>query len=91
MHACGFWGSRQNAFFDVRVFHPNAQGHYNSNFSTVYRHHEMMKKREYGDKVWEVELASFIPLVFLTTGGIGREETVLHILSAGRTSGQGVQ
>ena len=38
----------------------------------------MMKKREYGDRVWEVELASFTPLVFSTTGGMGREGTVFY-------------
>ena len=40
--------------------------------------HEMMKKSEYGDRVWEVELASFTPLVFSTTGGMGREGTVFY-------------
>ena len=39
---------------------------------------EMMKKREYGDRVREVELASFTPLVFSTTGGMGREGTVFY-------------
>ena len=24
IHARGFWGRRQSAFFDIRVFHPNA-------------------------------------------------------------------
>ena len=38
----------------------------------------MMKKREYGDRVQEVELASFTPLVFSTTGGMGREGTVFY-------------
>ena len=37
-----------------------------------------MKKREYGDRVWEVELALFTPLVFSTTGGMGREGTVFY-------------
>ena len=37
-----------------------------------------MKKREYGDRVREVELASFTPLVFSTTGGMGREGTVFY-------------
>ena len=44
----------------------------------VYRRQEMMKKREYGDRVWEVELASFTPLVFSTTGGMGREGNVFY-------------
>ena len=51
----------------------------NSSISAVYRRHEMMKK-EYGDRprVWEVELASFTPLVFSITGGMGREGTVFY-------------
>ena len=78
IHACGFWGRRQSAFFDVRVFHPNARSYRNSNISAVYRRQEMMKKREYGDRVREVELASFTPLVFSTTGGMGREGNVFY-------------
>ena len=38
----------------------------------------MMKKREYDDRVREIELASFAPLVFSTTGGMGREGTVFY-------------
>ena len=78
IHARGFWGRRQSAFFDVRVFHPNARSYRNSNISAVYRRQEMMKKREYGDRVREVELASFTPLVFSTTGGMGREGNVFY-------------
>ena len=44
IHACEFWGRRQSAFFDVRVFHPNARSYRNSSISAVYRCHEMMKK-----------------------------------------------
>ena len=78
-HAYGFWGRQQSAFFDVRVFHPNARSYHNSSISaTVYRRHEMMKKREYGDRVWEVELASFTPQVFSISGGMGREGTVFY-------------
>ena len=77
-HARGFWGRRQSAFFDVRVFHPNARSYRNSNISAVYRRQEMMKKREYSDRVREVELASFTPLVFSTTGGMGREGNVFY-------------
>jgi len=31
------------------------------------------RKREYGDCICEVESASFTPLIFSTTGGMGRE------------------
>ena len=73
IHACGFWGQQQSAFFDIRAFHPNAQSYRNTSILSAYRCHEQQKKREYGDRVREVELASFTPLVFSTTGGMGKE------------------
>ena len=78
IHARGFWGQRQDAFFDVRVFHPNVPSYHNSTIPSIYRRHEQEKKREYGDCVREVEKASFTPLVFETTGGMGREATVFY-------------
>ena len=69
IRATGFWGRQQCAFFDVRVFHPNAQS---------YRRHELAKKREYGDRISEVENGSFTPLVFAIIGGMGREATLLY-------------
>ena len=75
IHARGFWGRRQGAFFDVRVFHPNPPSYRNSTIPAVYRQE---KKREYGDCVREVEKASFTPLVFVTTGGMGKEATVFY-------------
>ena len=73
IHARRFWGRQQSAFFDVRVFHPNAPSYRKCSISSVYRRHELQKKREYGDRIREVESASFTPLVFSTTGGMGRE------------------
>ena len=37
-----------------------------------------MRKSEYGNRVREVELALFTHLLFLTTGGMGREGTVFY-------------
>jgi len=42
-------------------------------FAHPNRRHELQKKREYGDRSSEMESASFTPLVFSTTGGMGRE------------------
>ena len=44
-----------------------------SSIQSLYRRHEQEKKREYGDSVREIEQASFTPLVFATTGGMGRD------------------
>ncbi len=73
IRARGFWGRQQSAFFDVRVFYPNAPSYRNTIIPALYRRHEQAKKREYGDRVREIEFASFTPLVFATTGGMGRE------------------
>jgi len=78
IHARGFWRRQQSAFFDVRVFHPNAPSYRKTSISSIYRRHELQKKREYGDRIREVELASFTPLVFSTTGGMGREGLVFY-------------
>ena len=78
IHAYGFWGRRQCACFDVRVFHPNAPSYRGSSIQSLDRCHEQEKKREYGDRVQEVEHASFTSLVFATTGGIGKEATIFY-------------
>ena len=78
IRATGFWGRQQCAFFDIRVFHPNARSYRHSCISSLYRRHELTKKREYGDRIREVENGSFTPLVFATTGGMGREATLFY-------------
>ena len=84
--ARGFWGRRQGAFLDVRVFHLYGLSYRHSSIPSVYRHHELQKKREYGECVREVELASFTPLVFGTTSGMGKEALVFYCRLADRLS-----
>ena len=51
IHARGFWGRRQGALFDVRVFHPNAPSYRQTRVASLFRRHELEKKREYGDRI----------------------------------------
>ena len=37
----------------------------------IYHHQEMEKKRMYNDRIIQVEKASFVPLIFTTSGGLG--------------------
>ena len=76
--ARGFWNMSQDAFFDVRVFYPNASSNYSTDLSSVYRRHEQSKKREYGQRVREIERGVLTPLVLSTTGGMGREATTYY-------------
>ena len=78
VRATGFWGRRQGAFFDIRVFHPNASCYLKTQPASLFRRHELEKKREYGDRVRSVECGSFTPLVFSTFGGLGRKATIFY-------------
>ena len=35
--ARGFWGRHQSAYFDVRLFHPNAPSYRNTSIQALYR------------------------------------------------------
>ena len=78
IHTRGFWGRRQGALFDVRVFHPNAPSYCQTRVVSLFRRHELEKKREYGDRVRNVDCESFTPLVFSTFGGLGKEATIFY-------------
>ena len=69
----GFWCRGQRAFFDVRIFDPNAQRHENKTIKRCYQLNKHEKKRDYSSRILNVEQGSFTPLVFSITGGIGRE------------------
>ena len=51
----GFWSRGREAFFDVKVFHPNTPTYRNRDLAALYKMHEGIKKREYGERVREVE------------------------------------
>ena len=77
--ASGFWGSTfERAFFDVRVFNPFAPSNRHSSIAATYRQHERVKKRQYEQRIWEIEHSSFTPLVFSTTGGLAPAATTFY-------------
>ena len=76
--ASGFWGGRHDrAFFDVRVFNPHATSNQQP-IATCYRKHENSKKRDYEQRVREIERGSFTPLVLSLTGGLGNAAKVCY-------------
>lgn len=83
VHARGFWDRQGSAFFDVRVFHPNAESYKDLTIQQIYRKHEDEKKRLYADRALEVERGTFTPLVFTTTRGIADECKRFHSDSVG--------
>ena len=74
--ANGFWGGRfECTFFDVRIFNPHAPS---NRTLCCYRKHELEKKRQYEQRVREIEHASFTPLVLSATGGMASEATIFY-------------
>ncbi len=71
--ARSFWSALDRAFVDVRVLHPQAQSNSSKGIAQMYKSHEISKKREYNQRVLDVEKSCFTPLVFSTTGGMGTE------------------
>ena len=70
------WAPRP--IFDVRVCHPNADPYRNLSPEQTYNKHENAKKRQYIERVVEIEQGTFTPLVFTTTGGMTDECVKYH-------------
>ena len=71
--AGGFWSRGVTAFFDVRVTHVNSKCNQGKETSTIFKEQEEEKKRKYQQRVLDVEMGSFTPLVFGTNGGMGAD------------------
>ena len=75
--ANGFWGGQfERSHLNVRIFNPSAPS--NQPLHSAYRRHDKEKRREYQQRVHEVENASFTPLIFTTTGGMGDAATQFY-------------
>ena len=75
--ARGVWNTMEKSFYDVRVFH--ASNISNSGpIDKVFHKHEAEKKRMYNDRIIQVEKSTFTPLVYSTSGGMGKEAETLH-------------
>ena len=74
--ASGLWGGRrERTFVDVRVFNPFAPSNCNTTLDRCYTKHEREKVRAYGQRIREVEHATFVPLVMSATGGLAKQAT----------------
>ena len=74
----GVWGPYEKTFLDIRVMHPNSPSYLNKPIDQVYTAHEDEKKRDYLERVIQVERGSFTPIVMSTHGGCGKEAERHH-------------
>ena len=79
LKANGVWGDKfHTTFFDVHVFNPHAPSYRSTAPTRLYQRHEKEKRRAYNQRITEVEHASFSPLIFFATGGIGHIATTVY-------------
>ena len=57
---------------------PNADSYRDLTPKQIYKKHENEKKRQYAERVMEIEQGTFTPLVFTTTGGMADECVKYH-------------
>ncbi len=82
----GLYSPLERNFVDVRVTNLNSQGYRDKTPQKIYEIHEREKKRDYNQRVIQVEKGTFTPLVFSTTGGMGPEATKFNKRIAERIS-----
>ena len=80
---CNTW---HDTFVNVRVIHPDCPSYLSTAVPALYKRFDKEKKRQYGQRVREVELGSFTPIVFSTTGGMGAEAQIFYRRLAGQLS-----
>ena len=50
-----FWNHGQDAYFDVRAFHPNAPSYCSMDLPEIYHRHELEKKQQKSQRMKEVD------------------------------------
>ena len=73
----GFWSRLRRAFFDISAFSPFALSHRGKSLSSCFEMHEKRKRREYHERIRNVEHGDFSPLIVATTGGIGTQGSMV--------------
>ena len=76
--ALGVWNPMEKCFLDIRIFNSRAPTNMSKPIETTMRRHEEEKKRNYNDRVIQVEKATFTPVVFSTSGALGDEADRLY-------------
>ena len=66
------------AYFDIKVFNPNSSFYRMKKLPSLYRTHELQKRREYRDRITNIEYGSFSPLVFSSSGGMRPTASIVY-------------
>ena len=72
----GFWKRCRNAFFEFRVFYPFASTHKSKSPSKLYKQIADIRRREYSERIRNVEDGDFTPMILSSSGGMGPEMNI---------------
>ena len=61
IRARGFWSHAESAFFDIRVFHPDAASYQYQAMRSMLEQQERQKKLEYSERIIDVDRGTFTP------------------------------
>ena len=72
-----FWRHMRQAFFDIKVVSPYARSNAHLSPEALFRQAEQSKKRQYAQRILNVEHGDFTPLVFTCAGGISLQSQIV--------------
>ena len=77
----GFFDVKRNAFFEFRVFNPNARSYDKKAPEFLHKKFADARSREYKQRINEVDCADFVPMIMSSTGGMGvdMQRAVKHL------------
>ncbi len=67
----GFWGNKQHAFFEFRVFYSQAKSYFPLKPQQCYKRFEDARSAEYAERINKVDCGNFTPMVMSSSGGMG--------------------
>ena len=73
----GFWGNKQNAFFEMRYFYPFASSYNSRSLESCFKGIAQTRKREYEERIVRVDNGSFTPMIMTTTGSMGPQMQIV--------------
>ena len=82
VRARGFWREGKNAFFDMRITNTNSEFQRHLTSEKIFTIHEKEKKRQYNNRIMNLEHGTFTPSVFSVNGGMVKECLKFHKFAA---------
>ena len=73
MRVRGFYRRQQSAFFEFRVSHPFARSYFNQSPDAFFESQSATRRREYLQRINDVDCGSFVPMIMSSTGAMGPE------------------